>query len=384
MTGTILSHNKRLIFSLLLLFGFSSTVMSFQKNLTGNINQPKSHVVSIPNPYPVSDRVIVDDATGFSVNDTILIIQMQGVGILTAPFGSYGTLQEIFGEPGMHEFLIITAVNANEIVFSSYLLKDYDPNGNIQIVRVPYYNSATVAGTLFCDSWNPATGSGGVLAMIIGRTLKLDADIDVSGRGLVGGITSIGDGICYYTNTTLYGEEYYDQNFPNAGFKGEGLAIHDNTGTLLSPNFVKGFGPNFTGGGGGNGRYSGGGGGSNRGEGGLGGKEDGSLCSTFPLPGGKGGFKADYTSLINRIYMGGGGGASTDSLTGSSSYGGNGGGIVIIVADTIIGNGGNILSNGGNGGSATGVAGSGGGGAAGSIALSLNSYGSTPLNFSLS
>ena len=67
---------------------------------------------------------------------------------------------------------------------------------------------------------------------------------------------------------------------------------------------------------------------------------------------------------------------------GLHTYGGNGGGIVIIVADGIAGNGGNILADGGNGGNETGVGGSGGGGAGGSIALSLNSYGTNPLTFS--
>jgi len=373
MTGIFLGHSKRLILSLLIL-GFSSTVLFSQKTLSGNINQPKTHVVTIG-----PDRVTVDNVSGFGVNDTILLIQMQGVKILTA--SNYGTLQDKFGEPGMHEFMIILSINvgAKEIVFRNNILKTYNPIGNIQIIRVPYYNSATITGKLFCDPWDPVTKSGGVLALILGRTLNLNADIDVSVLGFKGGKDTIGNGICWNTNTVLYGREYYARSFTNAGYKGEGVANETEFNQPLGSNYMKGLGNNWTGGGGGNGRYSGGGGGSNRGAGGLGGLED---CFP-PLPGGNGGLKADHPSLLDRIYMGGGGGASTTSLTGTSSYGGNGGGIVIIVADAIAGNGGNILSNGGNGGNETGIGGSGGGGAGGSISLSLNGFGSTPLTFSV-
>lgn len=100
--------------------------------------------------------------------------------------------------------------------------------------------------------------------------------------------------------------------------------------------------------------------------------------------GGTGGYEADPGdhlggfggvsiggSLSGRILMGGGGGSSTSM----SGPGGNGGGIVIIVTDSIIGNGNKILVNGANGGDAVVSGGAGGGGAAGTIALSLTSFG---------
>ena len=91
----------------MLILGFSSTAVFSQKALSGNINQPKTHVVTIG-----ADRVTVDNVTGFSVNDTILLIQMQGVKILTA--SNYGTLQDKLGEPGMHEFMIILSINVGQ------------------------------------------------------------------------------------------------------------------------------------------------------------------------------------------------------------------------------------------------------------------------------
>jgi hypothetical protein len=378
MTRNFLLYCKRIILSLLIL-AFSNLALFSQKNLSGIINQPKAQVTS----FPANDRIIVDDVTGFAPNDTILVIQMQGVGILTGST-DYGNIQTFLGQPGMHEFVIIQSVNVTtqEIVFTKFLLKTYDVRGNVQIVRVPYYNTATVTGTLSCDPWNSTTKKGGVLALIIGRSLKLNADIDVSNSGFIGGNDITGEGRCSMVApvTTNYS---YPLSFLNAGFKGEGVAIHDETFTLLAPNNVKGKGNNFTGGGGGNGRFSGGGGGSNRGAGGIGGYEANSCAA--PQEGGLGGIKAEsssFPSLVDRIYFGGGGGAST-SLTGLSQPGGNGGGIVIIVTDTIIGNSHKIISNGGNGGMAVVDGGSGGGGAGGSIALSLSSYGSTNLTLSV-
>ncbi len=377
MTGNFLSHNKRLVLSLLIFIGFSGSVAFSQVSLSGNINQPHSHVVTIG-----ADRVTVDDVTGFVANDTILMIQMQGVKISLDPI--YGGVQDILGVPGLHEFMIIQSVNTgtNEIIFRNNIINSYDILGNIQIVSVPYYNSATVTGKLACDPWDPATKSGGVLALIIGRTLKLNADIDVSGLGFTGGKDTIGDGICLLDNQPLLGQQYYSWSFTNAGYKGEGVANFTEFSQLLIPNYTKGLGPNWNGGGGGNGRYSGGGGGANGGKGGAGGQEDQTICSA-PWVGGTGGNQAIHPSLLNRIFLGGGGGASTTSVTGSSSQGGNGGGIVIIVADTITGNGGGIIADGGQGGTDTGLGGSGGGGAGGSIALYIKSYESSPLQFSV-
>jgi hypothetical protein len=356
-----------------MLLGIGCPVALSQKSLSGNLNQPAAHVVSIP-PLP-TDRITVDNAAGFNAGDTILLIQMQGVKVLLSP---YGSLQNKFGEPGMHEFLIIQSVNGgtNEIIFRNELLKSYDAAGNVQIVRAPYYNSAKVTGTLYCDPWNQTAKKGGVLALIVGRSLELSGNIDVSGRGFTGGTDVTGAGICWNTNTTEYGKDYYPSSFQNAGFKGEGVANFTEFDQPLNPDYTKGKGQNWTGGGGGNARFSGGGGGSNRGAGGLGGKED---CFP-PTPGGSGGLVADHPSLPDRIYLGGGGGAST-SVTGLSPSGGNGGGIVIIVTETITGSGGKILSNGANGGTAVINGGAGGGGAGGSIAVSLRSYGTNPFEF---
>ena len=79
-----------------------------------------------------------------------------------------------------------------------------------------------------------------------------------------------GIGECVILIHLLYNHDSYPRTWLNAGYKGEGLAIHDQFRVLLAPAHMKGQGSNLTGGGGGNGKYSGGGGGSNRGLGGDG------------------------------------------------------------------------------------------------------------------
>ncbi len=364
MTASFSNLTKKPAHWLLIIFLISSVEAFSQKNLSGNLNEPFAHVTTLW----ATDEVEVDDVSEFSVGDTILLIQMQGVGILTTPI-AYGNYQTSFGaDPGAHEFLIIQGINANRITFTNDRLNNYDTKGNVQIVRVPYYFTATVTGTLSVDPWDPVTGKGGVLALILGKTLKLDADIDLSGSGLKGAPVTSGDGKPR-NDPPLTDQPSYPFSFTNAGNKGEGIAIHDESGILLYPNYAKGEGKNYTGGGGGNGRFSGGGGGSHRGDGGIGGYED----YATPQLGGYGGIKVvNVLSLANgRIFMGGGGGSST-SMSGA---GGNGGGLVIIVTDTVIGNGKNILVNGNNGANALVTGGAGGGGAGGSIAISLTSFG---------
>jgi gliding motility-associated-like protein len=378
MTGNFLHHCKRL-FIILLLFVFSSGLSFSQKKLSVVLDQPSTHVVDIG-----LDWVIVDDASGFNIDhpDTILLIQMQGVKILT-DVGGYGLIDSKYGEPGLHEFMMVQSVDyfLNKLTFTNNIKNSYDKLGNIQVVRVPYYNTASVIGTLRCkQAWDPVTKSGGVLALIIGRLLKLQADIDVSGQGFNGGSGSVGEGTCQDDGGASYALDFYNQSDTKAGFKGEGVANYVQGGIPVSPGYMKGQGPNFNSGGGGNGKYSGGGGGANQGIGGLGGQEDPS-CHPLTHDGGAGGNKNDIPALANGVFMGGGGGSSTSNISSTPGSGGNGGGIVIIVTDTIIGKGGNIISNGATGGNATGNAGAGGGGAGGTIALSTNSYGTDPINF---
>jgi hypothetical protein len=354
---------------IVLVLTIAGSEISAQKVLSGNINQPQTHVKSfVSTPGSV---ITVDDITGFAIGDTVLMIQMQGVGILTLDGPSWGSYQNKIGEPGLHEFLIIQNITPpDQIAFMNNIIGSYNVNGNVQIIRVPYYNSIKITGKLFTDPWNPVTKKGGVLVMVAGRSITLGSDIDVSGLGLSGGLSSSGLGQCQSLGPTT--GSAYPLSFNNSGFKGEGISIHNESGILLSPDAVKGEGPSNTGGGGGNGRYSGGGGGANRGKGGKGGFEEPACAIPAPGSGGKGGLKI-YSDLSSRIFFGGGGGGAT-SLLGNTGKGGGGGGIVILITDTIIAKGGKIIADGGNGNNGAVNGGAGGGGGGGSIALSVMNY----------
>lgn len=377
MTGRSDSYIKRVILCLLILSGLALSVYSQDKKIRGVINVYKK-VVAIG---PGFDNVTLNSVAGIAQNDTVLLIQMQGVRIVTDQ-GNYGsTVQNKFGEPGGYEFLIVSNVDTvtYKVVFRNNILNTFDLRGNVQLVRVPYYNSATIDSTLTVTPWDATQGVGGVLTMIVGRKLKLNADIDVSGKGFIGGKDTIGKGECVAAgiNNNL---DSYPRTWDNAGYKGEGLALHDDFGNLLASLHAKGQGINFTGGGGGNGKYSGGGGGSNRGIGGIGGdggrEKNYGLGACLPIPseGAFGGTTVKGTVIKEGLFFGGGGGTSTHAFGSNGSSGGNGGGIVIIIADTISGSRNSIKADGATAGNAISDGGAGGGGAGGSVILSLQSY----------
>lgn len=379
MTGRISDYIKHLILILtFLVFTGIHTSLSGQRNISGIINK-YGRVSALG-----ADNVTVPDEFQFgqfAAGDTIMLIQMKGVRILVQESGSFGTFEYNYGLPGQHEFLIVESVNdaSNTIKFRTNIIHTlFSPLADMQIVKVPSYNFAQVTAPLTCQPWDSITKTGGVLAAIVGRTLSLQADIDVTGKGFRGGSPALGMGICAET-PKMY-KFAYAATTDSAGFKGEGPVsrgwLSASNFPSVYPGFAKGKGPNFTGGGGGDGRFSGGGGGGNYGSGGLGGKEEQS-CN-FEYNGGLGGLQVKFTFLANTlksILLGGGGGASTYLSGSTATPGGNGGGIVILVTDTLMGNGKRILAEGAQpSGNASGDAGAGGGGGGGSIALYLQSY----------
>ncbi len=59
-----------------------------------------------------ADYVTVTSTAGYSVGDTVLLIQMKGLRIYTTNGGLYGAAQSLYGRPGSHEFFIVQAVGA--------------------------------------------------------------------------------------------------------------------------------------------------------------------------------------------------------------------------------------------------------------------------------
>ncbi|MCJ7446906.1 MAG: gliding motility-associated C-terminal domain-containing protein [Bacteroidales bacterium] len=385
MTGSLSGNIKRLILSLFVILGFSWSLFS-QTKINGVINM-YGRVTSIG-----TDYVIVDDTTQFaqfSVGDTVLLIQMKGVRIYSIEAATYGMPESSYGPSGMHEFLIIESVDGGtkRIVFRNNIVHTtFSIEGAVQIIKVPSYNNALVdEAPLSSQPWDSISKTGGVLSVIVGNTLSLNANIDVSSQGFIGGSAVLGLGICVGTNSTRYDKYAFHRDSLNSGFKGEGPVTRGwldlSTFPAIYPKYAKGKGTNFTGGGGGNGRFSGGGGGANYGAGGRGGRE--MATCTGPVDGGLGGKQIKVTPLAGGMFLGGGGGSSTYLAGSTASPGGNGAGIVIIVCDTLKGNNRSILANGAGADAATGTyAGAGGGGAGGTVALYLQSYSTSNLTIS--
>jgi len=330
-----------------------------------------------------TDELTVSNASAFNPGDTVLLIQMKGLAIINENTGAFGSRQETYSA-GKYEIIIIASISGNDITLASDMTNSYDPNGHTQMVRIPGYDNATVTGDLTCPVWDSISGTGGVIALIVGNKLSLEADIDVTGKGFAGAQPYTTLNVLCTTTTNNY---YFPASSDSAGYKGEGIASYAlNDANPLNGIYAKGRGAYFNGGGGGNGMYSGGGGGANGGSGGSGGYQL-ETCGSGSV-GGIGGRSittiGDYATG-NRIFMGGGGGASTQRNEGDGTAGGNGGGIIIILADTIIGNGHNIKANGQTVVDITNnTGGAGGGGAGGTILLDIKGYKGSTLNIQAS
>ena len=350
------------VLSLLFFSGVTYSIFSQGTTIGGIVNE-YIHVVSINGP----DNVTVTDASAFAAGDTVLLIQMKGAIINITESGSYGGYRESTGKPGAYEFMIVQSVNTGTglVVFTSNMLNTYDVAGMVQLIKVPYYNSANVSSTISCSPWDSTAKRGGVVSFIVGSTLTLNADIDVSGKGFTGGTPFTGNGICTVTDQLTYDKFGYPDSYMNSGYKGEGLSIRGYVGPgdepSVFPSFAKGKGANFTSGGGANGRFAGGGGGAGYGAGGTGGVEINTCGAGNQFGNGIGGRQVRFTDLEGGILIGSGGGSSTYFTGATATAGGKGGGIIIIVCDTPPG-------------SSSGNAGAGGGGGGGSVALYTQSF----------
>ena len=365
-----------------LLFSYGSVSTCFSQTPIGGIVNQYAHVDAIG-----VDYVEISDETQFqqfSAGDTVMLFQMKGVEILTSilsPTG-YGVPLSVSGSPGKHEFFLVAYVDDpnNRVYFFRDILTPFDVAGLVQLVRVPSYQSAVVTSTLTAAVWDSTSMTGGVLVVFAGKELTLDASIDVSGKGFKGAESVPGMMFCIGADYTTNSKQAYPASIDSSGYKGEGISIQGN-----DPNLARGRGPDFIGGGGGNGGFSGGGGGANYGEGGYGGAE---LTDCFPAwKGGAGGFGIVYPSapyeFDGGLYLGGGGGGSRYS-TGTGSDGGNGGGIAIIICDSLFAGADNrIMANGETPSiMASGYAGAGGGGAGGSIAIYAQGFSDNGLSIS--
>lgn len=292
-----------------------------------------------------TNSVTVDDATGLYPGERVLLIQMKGAGIATSNASTYGDITAI-GDAGNYEFGSICTINSNVVTLMANLLHSYDPAGNVQLVSVPSYGSVIVSGTVTASAWNPTTGKGGIVVISAANTIFLNADVNVSGQGFIGGALinyPIPPYSCDWATTV---DNYFLSVAGNGdytgGKKGEGI-------TPYIVNEECGMGKLANGGGGGNNTNTGGAGGGNYGTGGAGGQRAGESyfkChGQYPGIGGAGLSSFGYSVGNNRIFLGGGGGSGQEN-NGVGLPGGNGGGIIILDAPSIVGGGGQLLASG--------------------------------------
>ncbi len=300
-----------------------------------------------------NNKITVDDATKFNIGDTIVIMQMKGAAIDSSNNSNFGTVTN-YNNAGLYEFNYVKSKTGNTIEFLNTFLRQYDAvSGKVQLIRVPYFQSVTIADTLTCIPWDGF--KGGVLVVNSATDVNLNAPIDVSNKGFHGG--AVGGGF------SCGNIDQWGAPVGVGGTKGEGITEY-----ILG--FEAGGARLANGGGGAYAANTGGGGGGNRGAGGLGGFHS----NTCPAPTQSiNGQALDY-STEDRIFLGGGGGGGQQDNNAPVAPGGYGGGIVIIKAATLNGNGQKIMANGETITTVVEDEGGAGGGAGGSILLFVNNY----------
>lgn len=359
----LLTTSIRSWFLILLLsstaFGFSQTT-----NISGIVNTYHS-VLGID---ATKNAVKLDNVSGLSYGNTVLLIQMKGATISTTNNSTFGTITSL-NDAGNYEIATICSISNDSAYFFNTILNTYDVNFKVQLVKFGEYYSANVTDTVKAQSWNNSIGKGGVLALKVEEDLTLNAPLFADSTGYSGGNALISNSTCNsFTSGYVYNANFAS---PQSGaFKGEGVAdvTVANSGGRGAP---------ANGGGGGNNHNNGGGGGANLVAGGDGGGNyttlAGACTGDFHGVGGKALSNASGT----KIFAGGGGGAGHFNNNPTTHGGGSGGGIIIVIAKNIIGNGYKITANGrvGGNGSSDGAS---GGGAGGSIIMNVtNSYSGT-------
>ncbi len=349
------------IFSAVLIAYFIAqiTAVAQQTIISGTVNS-YAKVISID----YCGRIVaVESATGFAAGDKALIIQMKG-----ASFDSVSTDSSRFGQAtdygtsGNFEFVNVESVSGTNIRIREIPVRNYNPSGAVQIVKIPGYITAIVKDVLTCPPWNGSTG--GVLAVEASGAIDMgNGVIDVSAKGFRGGRSNV-------IITAQPGIQDYNASFESglAGEKGESAVEY-------SLERRAGRGAIANGGGGGNASNGGGGGGGNGGNGGGGG---GIYRKTNATAfGGIGGHSLVSAGEMPRTFMGGGGGGGHKN-NGENSVGATGGGIAILKTNVFVGRGAPIYADGAAAAAATS---GGGGGAGGTVIIDAGVFASYPITF---
>jgi len=287
-----------------------------------------AYVLTTPIP-PGSDAFEVNDASGFSVGDEILVIQMQHES-----------------NAGVYEFAQVSAKAGNRITVSEGLSRVYYSGGFdrsgaavTQIVSVPHYENLTVveSASVTAPAWDGRRG-GIVAFRAVGR-VSVSGEITTTGKGFRGGPQQ----------PSSHRGGYKGESWTGKGWAGPAWYTSVCAGTVNNPNPTDDqAGPNAGGGSGGYGGCHGGGG-----AGGAYGGPPATQCSTSCDPPGdqrgwgapecgRSGFwakpgKAYGMPDLRRVFLGSGGGSgsSYSASAGEKNMGGPGGGIILAFAPSV-------------------------------------------------
>lgn len=405
-----------------------STAHAWQPGKDGAVTVNAANTV-INNYYTIAANLNVNDTTitlnnvtGLTTGDILMIYQAQGATINTGNTAAYGNVTAL-NNAGNYEFVSVRSIAGNTVTINAIctpgLRFAYTATGRIQAVRVPQYSSLTVsgAGTIVATAWNGT--SGGIVAAFVQNTatISVAGGINVSNQGFRNGAIEQNTSPADATVVTAF----RSTSSNDGGEKGEGIAGFGAEYDALNGRYGRGAPAN--GGGGGNGHNAGGGGGSNGNNGvaytGTGNPnaaaqgtsnaaqtaacwnlEVAGFATSTSSGGGRGGYsyaandenartvapgdalwggdqrdnvggfggRPLTNNALNRLFLGGGGGAG-DSNNSTGTAGGRGGGLVFLLANTVTGAG-TILANGQSVTALSGNDAPGGGGGGGSIVIS--------------
>lgn len=231
--------------------------------------------------------ITVGNTAGYSVGDLVMIIQMQGAGVLASFDNNSGDYTNSIPENtthgqiytynncGNYEFAEVNSiVNGTTMTLDCGLKNNYDVTlattanpfphgitlpGRVQVIRVPRYYALTVsgAGSITCPAWNGATAGILVMEVETNALLNSPVSLDASGKGFRGGATES------YLGSVFGGQKWGSSVANQGAYKGESIA--GDTGVYRQFSSVFGRGALANGGGGGTSHNSGGGGGANGG-----------------------------------------------------------------------------------------------------------------------
>ena len=157
----------------------------------------------------------------YNPGDTVLLIQMKGAVIDSSNTANFGTVTN-YKNAGNYEYNYVKQKTGNLIQLRNLVTRQYDiPIGKVQLVRVPYYDNLVVDNTLTCMQWDGT--KGGILAFNVKNTLTMNAGMDVSGKGFIGGQVINPKNNSFYCHENNY---YYPNDPIKAARKVRGLLLY--------------------------------------------------------------------------------------------------------------------------------------------------------------